>query len=128
MRSRAMNQVLKRVFDLLGVNLSTNRLGESDRPGSLESEKQMSLHPTHRDTIVVVVELGSEFDIKSGSCLRRQYLYYPFRETADFRRIVCLKAAYRNGVRIEADHAGSVYVPSREANARDAQVAGNGGG
>jgi hypothetical protein len=98
--------VLKRVFDILGgdgIQRSAHggKLDPTDLIAVRRAAKQMSLNPHYRDIVVVVVELGSEFNVETGSYVRRQYLFYPFREAADYRRIVCLKAAYRNGIRID---------------------------
>jgi hypothetical protein len=100
-----VKHVLKKVFELLGVGTDSRLPDQTDLGAVEEAARQMSLNLNYRDTIVVVVELGSEFNAETGSYVRRQYLYYPFRDAADYPRIVCLKAAYRNGSRIDSNSA-----------------------
>jgi hypothetical protein len=99
-----MKRVLKQVFQTLITDRAPGQPDATDLGAVMDAAKQMSLALPYRDTMIVVVEMGSEFDVHTGECARRQYLYYPFRETADFRRIVCLKAAYRNGRRIDTEY------------------------
>lgn len=96
-----MKTVLKKVFEILGVVPDTRLPDQTDLIQVQNAAVQMSVNPNYRDVIIVVVELGSEFNVDTGSYVRRQYLYYPFREAADYRRIVCLKAAYCNGKRMD---------------------------
>jgi len=93
--------VLKKVFEILGVVPDTRLPDQTDLVAVQNAAKQMSVNPNYRDVVIVVVELGSEFNVDTGAYVRRQYLYYPFREAADYRRIVCLKAAYCNGKRMD---------------------------
>jgi hypothetical protein len=98
-----MRGVMRRVWEILGGERFSRCGSDYYLDAAMEAARIMSSVDTHRDTVIVVVELGSDFDVESGGCLKRQYLYYPFREQVDFRRIVCLRAAYRNGVRIDKD-------------------------
>ena len=98
-----MKTVLTKVFEILGVAADTRLPDQTDLAAVQQAASQMSLNPNYRDTVIVVVELGSEFNVDTGSYIRRQYLYYPFREAADYRRIVCLKAAYYNGRRMDTN-------------------------
>jgi len=120
-----MKRMLKRVFQILGVDQSTDSCSESDLPAVLEAAKLMSLHGCNRDTIIVVVEMGSEFDVQSGAYVRRQYLYYPFREATDYRRIVCLKAAFWNGRRIDTELAAMDIGSESSPNPPDERDAGD---
>ena len=97
-----MKTVLKKVFEILGVVPDSRLPDQTDLIDVQNAAVQMSVNPNYRDVVIVVVELGSEFNVDTGSYVRRQYLYYPFREAADYRRIVCLKAAYCNGKRIDS--------------------------
>jgi hypothetical protein len=93
-------KVLNRVFEALGV--TEGRLPDQSNLAAVQAAaRQMSLAPAYSDTVIVVIELGSEFNVETGTYVRRRYLHYPFREAADYQRIVCLKAAYRNGRRID---------------------------
>ena len=96
-----MKTVIQKVFEILGVATDARLPDQTDLIAVQNAAKQMSVNPNYRDTVIVVVELGSEFSVDTGTYVRRQYLYYPFREAADYRRIVCLKAAYSNGKRID---------------------------
>ena len=95
--------VLKKVFEILGVAPDSRLPDQTDLTAVQQAAREMSVNSTYRDIVIVVVELGSEFSVDTGSYVRRQYLYYPFREAADYRRIVCLKAAYCNGKRMDTN-------------------------
>jgi hypothetical protein len=93
--------VIKKVFEILGVAPDSRLPDQTDLDAVQLAARQMSVNQNYRDVVIVVVELGSEFCVDTGSYVRRQYLHYPFREAADYRRIVCLKAAYCNGKRMD---------------------------
>ena len=101
MEVTSVKTVLQKVFEILGVAVDSRLPDQTDLVAVQNAAMQMSVNPNYRDIVIVVVELGSEFSVDTGSYVKRQYLYYPFREAADYRRIVCLKAAYCNGKRID---------------------------
>lgn len=112
-----MKRVLQKVFRMLGVPTDSRLPDQTDLMAVQSAAQEMSLNPNYRDTVIVVVELGSEFNAETGAYVRRQYLYYAFHDAADYHRIVCLKAAYRNGRRIDnvsanADSRQSAYRQS----------------
>ena len=73
----------------------------SDFDATLRSARHMSEHRDNRNSVVVVVELGSEFNVKTGMYGDQRYNYYTFRSGDDFHRIANLKAAYLNGRRVD---------------------------
>lgn len=113
-----MKRVLQKVFEMLGVSGDNRLPDQTDLAAVQIAAKEMSLSPAYRDTVIVVVELGSEFSIEAGGYVRRQYLFYPFREAADYNRIVCLMAAYRNGRRLDTIDAieATSQVTSKETD------------
>jgi len=58
----------------------------SDFDATLQSARHMSEHRDNRNSVVVVVELGSVFNVKTGMYGDQRYNYYTFRGGDDFHR------------------------------------------
>ncbi|MGO8673357.1 MAG: hypothetical protein ACLQVD_18600 [Capsulimonadaceae bacterium] len=92
---------LDKVFRYSQPGESGGNCDASDFDATLEAARSLSMHPSNRDGIVVIVELGSLFDHKTCTYIRQQYNFYTYRGNGDFHEISNLKAAVQNGRRVD---------------------------
>jgi hypothetical protein len=95
--------------------LSTGEADASDFGATCRVARRMSIKKANQGATIVVVELHSQFNSKTGEYEDRRYNFYTYRGHGDFNDIENLKAAYVNGMRIDkADKASSSRVTTRQ--------------
>ncbi|MGO8673130.1 MAG: hypothetical protein ACLQVD_17455 [Capsulimonadaceae bacterium] len=96
-----MDPWMNKVFGFRDGDVKIRRPDATDFDLTLTAARQLSMHPENRDNTVVVVELGSDFDVRTGTYVRNRYNFYTHRGAGDFNAIYNLKAAYLNGRRVD---------------------------
>jgi len=79
-------------------------IGRSDPTNllaTLDSARQTSLHPDNFNDVIVVVDMGAVIDAKTGPHVRQRFNFYTYRGAGDYNKMVHLKAAYVNGMRVD---------------------------
>jgi len=99
---------MNKVFRFGGKAADLGRPDPTNLEATLNAAQHMSMNRENRDETIVVVEMAARFNVSTGQYLDRQFNYYTNRGSRDFNEIGNLKAAFRNGVRVDTlDRANS---------------------
>jgi len=108
-----MNQLMSRIFGLRQGSANVGRPDPTDFDATLVAAREVSLHGDNRNDVIVIVEMGAEFNPNTGSYVRHRYNFYTYRGQKEFNQIANLKAAFVNGKRVDTiDRANSGRIAS----------------
>src|SRR5580658_1576186 len=114
-RCMMVNNWVTRALSWTASASSLSDADASDFGATCRIARSMSLKKGNQGAIIVVVELYSKFNSKTGEYEDRRYNFYTYRSQGDFNDIDNLKAAYMNGVRIDnADKASACRMATHQ--------------